>query len=268
METEAIPFIVGRGVLPRRGKMILGGQPKTNKSFVVLNMAISMALGRPLFSAAYKSGTPVLPVTAPQRILYIEAELGPQGLQSRLTNIVGDLPVNNLDFFVTTRDTAMRLDTPEGFERIKAEVGEQRPDVLIIDPMAKFHLQDENSAQEMGYVMRMVDHLVEDFGCAVILVHHLKKPNEDHPARGGDRLRGSSAVFADVDTVVELERLSEESVKEPILKMNFEMRRGEPLESLYMKRLLNGQVVYLGEQFLWGGKTRAPQHHRSKYQNA
>jgi RecA-family ATPase len=230
-------------------------------------MAISMALGQPLFKATYKSGTPVLPVTGPCKILYIEAELGPDGLQGRLRNIVADLNPAALEMFVTTRDTAMRLDTPEGFERIKAEVGEVRPDVLIIDPMAKFHLQDENSAQEMGYVMRMVDHLVEDFGCAVILVHHLKKPNEDHPARGGDRLRGSSAVFADVDTVVELERLSDENVKEPILKMNFEMRRGEPLESLFFKRLLSGAVVYMGEEFRWGSKTQSP-HPRSKFSHA
>jgi hypothetical protein len=74
-------------------------------------------------------------------------------------------------------------------------------------------------------------------------------------------------VFADVDTVVELERLSDENVKEPILKMNFEMRRGEPLESLFFKRLLSGAVVYMGEEFRWGSKTQSP-HPRSKFSHA
>jgi RecA-family ATPase len=270
IEAEKVPFIVGRGVLPKKGKLILGGQPKANKSFVVLNMALAIARGKPLFNGFYKNGTPVLPVTHPYRVQYLEMELGQDGLQTRLRGLVGEEDASPLDIFVKTRDTAMRLDTPEGEEFIKREVAEGKPDVLIIDPLAKFHVQDENSAQEMSYVIRKIDHLVEDFNCSVIVVHHLKKPNTENPARGGDRLRGSSAIFADVDTLMEVERLSNETVKEPILKVTFELRRGEPLEPLFLKRLKSGGVMWMGEDFIWGGSEReyTPSRRTKRYSDA
>ena len=251
LEPEPVPMIVGRGVLPVRGKMIIGAPPKSNKSFVVLNLGIALAKGTQPFNAVYKNGTPVYPVSKPWRVLYIEQENGDTETQKRLRGFADavDIPL-----FIKTRDTDMRLDTPEGCDVIRAEVAETHPDVVIFDPLMKFHLQDENSAQEMSYVLRKVDHIIEDFKCAVILVHHTKKPNALDPARGGDRLRGSSAIFADVDTLIELERLSTEHVKEPILQLSLEMRHGEPIPQYMFKRLASGEVIFMGEDFLFGGK--------------
>jgi regulatory protein RepA len=266
MEPEPVPMLIGRGILPARGKMIIGGEPKTNKSFVAINLMLALAQQRNCFQAVYKSGQPVFPVFKKCRVLYIEMELGPHGLQERLKNILGDTPPEEIGLFIKTRDAAMRLDTPEGEELIKAEVAEVAPDVVVFDPLAKFHLQDENSAQEMGFVMRISDRLIQDYGCAVIFVHHLGKPNMESPRRGGDRLRGSSAIFADIDTLVELDRLSGETVKEPILKVSLEMRRGEPIEPLFFKRLKTGEVIWMGEDFCWGGSEREynPAHKKGK----
>lgn len=247
---EPTPYLIGRGILPIRGKMVLGGAPKANKSFVALNLAMALVRGMPVFDARYKSGAPVMPVTKPCRILYVEQELGEVGLYERLGKLVAE-PAG-LDFFIKTRDTALRFDTPEGRDVISGEVESTKPDVVIFDPLAKFHLSDENSAQEMSAVMRASDHLIEKFGCAVIIIHHIGKPNAENPRRGGDRLRGSSAVFADIDTLMEVERKSTESVMEPILQLTFELRRGEPLPSLYVKRMRDGRVIYMGEEYMWG----------------
>jgi hypothetical protein len=124
-------------------------------------------------------------------------------------------------------------------------------------------LQDENSAQEMGYVMRVLDHYVEDYGVSVVVIHHTKKPGVDGPYRGGDALRGSSAVFADVDTLLQVERLSAEHVKEPLLQVTYEMRRGEPVDPMVFKRLRSGEVVYMGEEYMFARPDAAPR--RNKY---
>lgn len=264
LETKFIeqPYIVGRGILPVGGKAIIAGPPKANKSFIVLNMMLDIAKGRNLFGAVYKSGAPLMPVSRKARVLYLEQEMGEQGLLERLRGKDDDHPgilslateeeLLALDIHIKPRNTAMRLDTDEGRDYINAEVASVKPDVVFMDPMAKFHLQDENSAQEMGAVMRAGDHLIEDHGCALVWVHHVGKENPDNPRRGGARLRGSSAIFGDIDSFIEVQRRSNEHHLEPILEMTFELRRGEPLEAMFFQRLRNGTVKWMGEGFQFG----------------
>jgi RecA-family ATPase len=251
-----VPYVIGRGVLPVRGKLILGGAPKSNKSFVALNMLLAITKGTPIFEAYYKNGKPVLPVPEPCRVLYLEQELGEQGLLERLRGTQGRPGLVNgeaseLELYVKPKDAGMRLDTPEGEALIREEIKAIRPHVVCADPMAKFHLSDENSAQEMGAVMRVIDHLIEDYGVSWIMPHHtgLAVYDTENIRRGGARLRGSSAIFADVDTFMEVQRLSPESHPEPVLRLTFEMRRGEPIEPLFVQRLRSGKVIWLGEGF-------------------
>jgi hypothetical protein len=247
-----IEHVVGRGVLPVAGKMILGGPPKSNKSFVILNMALALARGTPLFDARYENGQPVFPVYKRNRVLMCEQELGETGVQSRLRSMIasGQIDPKGLDFYIKTKDANMRLDTPEGRAVISGEISAVRPDVVFLDPMAKFHLVDENSAQHMGAVMRVVDRWIQDFGCAVVITHHtaLASLDPDRHRRGGAKLRGSSAIFADCDTFVDVQRRSSSSTREPILQLEFEMRRGEPLEPAMLKRLRSGLIYYLGDR--------------------
>jgi hypothetical protein len=145
----------------------------------------------------------------------------------------------------------MRLDTPEGRDYIGQILKSIKPDVVVADPLSKFNLSDENSSQEMGAIMRAIDHYVEDYGSAWMIVHHIGKqdPDPSKQKRGGDRLRGSSAIFADVDTLLEVSRLSSEHSPEPVLKLSFELRRGEPIEDLFVRRARDGTVSWLGEGF-------------------
>lgn len=273
LTTEYKPeaFLIGRGILPVRAKMIVAGSPKANKSFFVLNMMLDLVRGRRLFDATYKNGTPVFPVNEPARVLYLEQELGEQGLLERLKGkeghpgLMSGLEAEGLQLFIQPRDTKMRLDLPEGRDYISDIVKGVKPDVVVMDPMAKFHLSDENSAQEMGAVMRVADHLIEDFGCSVVLVHHIGKQSEENPKRGGDRLRGSSAIFGDIDTLVEVSRKSNEHALEPILELNFELRRGEPVESLFIQRMRDGSVNWMGEGFQFGGPTLIPGKQTKSY---
>lgn len=250
-EFAVAPELVGRGLLPVGGKLVLGGAPKSNKSYIALNMAVSLALGRPLFGGYYSGELPVFPVRKKCRVLYIEQEIGEQGLQDRLAKLAVGLDLLGVEFYIKSRDMGMRMDTQEGIELIGAEIGQVRPDVTFLDPLAKFHLSDENSAQHMGAIMRVGDRWIEAHGTALVYIHHTGHQHPDNPRRGGDKLRGSSAVFADADSIILCERTSAASTKEPLVKLEFEIRRGAPLEDVYVKRLMDGKVIYIptGERF-------------------
>ena len=262
-EPEPFQQIVGRGILPVRGKMILGGHPKANKSWVAMNMAFDIAEGLPLFAAQYSNGTPVFPVTKPCKVLYIEQELGDIGTKDRMRGLLEarGLDPEGLQLWLKTKDMAMRVDTPEGRVAIAKEIDSVRPDVTFLDPMAKFHLSDENSAQHMGAVMRVGDRWIQDYGTALVWVHHVGKESAEHPRRGGDRLRGSSAIFADTDTFVEVKNRSGVTNREPVLELDFELRRGEPLEPVFVKRHRNGSIEYMGEGYKFGTGARRSYGH-------
>ena len=252
-EIQPIPHIIGRGILPVRGKLIIGGEPKTNKSFLAMNIAWDLARGHNIFDAAYKSGVPLMPVVQPYRVLYIEQEVGESGMRERVRGLIGDTPCEEVPFFVKTRDMNLRLDTEKGREAIQREIEQCRPDVVIGDPMAKLHVSDENSNQAMGMILRVLDRWVETYGFSVILVHHTTKPLFDNPRKGGMKLRGASAIFGDADAVCDVVRLSASHHREPVLALSFELRRDAPLEeTIYVKRLKSGRVAYLGEDFHWG----------------
>lgn len=268
-EIPVMPFVIGRGLLPVGGKLILAGSPKTGKSFLALNIVLDLVRGRRIFDATYHNGVPVLPVGKPWRVLYLEMELGEVGLLERLKGkdgraaLMTGIEAQGLELYLQPRDTAMRLDTPQGRDYIRGLLDNIKPEVVVVDPLAKFNLSNENDAQEMGAIMRAIDHYVEDFKSAWIIVHHIGKQDPD-PAkqkRGGDRLRGSSAVFADVDTLMEVTRLSSEHTLEPILKLQFELRRGEPIEDLFIKRHRDGVISWLGDGYTFGG----PEEKSEKY---
>lgn len=252
-ETPTQPMIVGRGILPVESKCVLGGAAKSNKSYTVLNMGLSIASGEPLFGARYPSGTPVFPVPHAARVLLIEQEIGGNGLKGRLKGILTAKPEwQAVPFYIVSKDLSLRMDTDEGIAAIEREIEAIKPKVLILDPLSKMHLADENSAQEMGAVMRTGDHWIEKYKVSIIYVHHtgLAAWDPANPRRGGARLRGSSVVFADVDTMIEVNNISSPETPEPTLTLGMELRQGEPMPTQWIKRLSSGLITWQCEKGL------------------
>jgi RecA-family ATPase len=154
------------------------------------------------------------------------------------------------EMYIKSKDTEIRFDTTEGLTAIEREICGVEPQVVVFDPLSKFHLQDENAADAMGKIMRTGDYLIQKYGISIIYVHHtgLAAFDPQNLRRGGARLRGSSAIFADVDTYIEVANISGTQSAEPTLKLSLELRQGEPLKAQYVKRQKNGRIVYIGEE--------------------
>jgi RecA-family ATPase len=72
--------------------------------------------------------------------------------------------------------------------------------MIWLDTLARtFGAGDENSQKDMNAFITGVDRLRDTFRCVVGVVHHTGK--ED-----GKGLRGSSALYAAMDTVIRTER--------------------------------------------------------------
>jgi hypothetical protein len=82
-------------------------------------------------------------------------------------------------------------------EALIAEVKERQIDILIIDPFVASHAVSENDNTKIEAVVRQWMRVAEEGGCAIELVHHVRKGNGQNETTVEDA-RGAGALLAKV----------------------------------------------------------------------
>jgi hypothetical protein len=164
---------------------ILGGEPKCCKSFLALDLAVSVASGAPcLRRFAVRRTGPVLLFPAEDSLTVVRQRL--EGICSAAGIGFQSLPVE-----IITAPT-LRLDTPTDRERLTNTVQARQPRLLILDPLIRLHRVDENDASQISGLLSYLRQLQRAFQLAVLIVHHARK--DANSARPGQALRGSSEL--------------------------------------------------------------------------
>ena len=176
---------------------IVGGEPKCCKSFLALDLAVSVA-----------SGTACLrhfPVPHPGRVLLYAAEDALHVVRRRLEGIcaAAGCQLRNLDVQVITVPT-LRLDLPADAEALERTVQQLKPRLLILDPFVRLHRIDENASGEVAPLLAYLRELQRRHALSVLVVHHAKKSSGR--IRAGQALRGSSEFHAWGDSNLYLRR--------------------------------------------------------------
>ena len=176
---------------------ILGGEPKCCKSFLALDVAVSVASG----AACLRQ----FPVRRSGPVLLFPAEDSLAVVRQRLEGIaaVAQVPFASLAVQVITAPS-LRLDTPKDQLRLADTVREHRPVLLILDPLIRLHRVDENDATQIGALLSYLRELQRQFQLAVLLVHHSRKDSQS--SRPGQALRGSSELHGWGDSNLYLRR--------------------------------------------------------------
>ncbi len=175
---------------------ILGGPPRAYKSWLALDMAVSVASGTPCLAT--------FPVPRPGPVLLYAAEDSASSLRSRLESISRHRHVSfdDLDVRVITADR-LRLDQPDDQQRFQATVALHQPRIVILDPLVRIHGADENASNAVAALLGYFRALQRSSGTSILLTHHSRK----HPSSGsGYSLRGSSDFYAWTDCFLSLER--------------------------------------------------------------
>ncbi len=186
-EENASPWLVEH-LWAEQGVGVIGGAPKACKTWLALDIAISVA-----------SATPALgcfSVARAGRVLLYGAEDAPAQLRRRINMIATSrhLAIEHLDVQLIVENT-LRLDTERDRRRLAATVEHYRPRLLILDPLVRLHRIDENSAADMSALLAELRTLQRQYELALILVHHLRK-NVSPRGLDGLSLRGSGDLYA------------------------------------------------------------------------
>lgn len=177
---------------------IIGGSPKTYKTWLGLEMAVAVASGSACLAT--------FAVPSPGPVLLYAAEDSESALRLRLESLAGrhGLHLAYLDIRVITTDS-LRLDRTADQERLEATLMLHRPALLILDPLVRLHAIDENAAGEIAALLGYLRLLQRKTGVAIALIHHARK-NLSVNGGAGYSLRGSSDLYAWVDSFLYLRR--------------------------------------------------------------
>jgi hypothetical protein len=181
----------------RGGVGIIGGAPKCCKSWLGLDLALSVA-----------SGTPCLDrfeVPHPGPVLLYMAEDSAVAVRERLCGLCRrrDLELGQQPIGVITAPS-IRLDLERDRRRLDQTVRRHQPRLLLLDPFVRLHRVNENDAGEVSALLGYLRELQRRHDLAVVVVHHARKNGAHGP--GGQSLRGSGDFFAWVDSALSLRR--------------------------------------------------------------
>ena len=176
---------------------IIGGEPKCCKSFLALDLAVSVAAGTPCLRR--------FAVRRPGRVLLYAAEDALHIVRRRLDGIcvAAGLDLVNVDVQVITAPS-LRLDLAADRTALDDTIVRLRPRLLVLDPFVRLHRIDENISGEVAPLLAYLRELQRRHAVAVILVHHARKGAGN--MRAGQALRGSSEFHAWGDSNLYLRR--------------------------------------------------------------
>lgn len=179
-------------MVPTESITIISAPPAQYKTWLALDIAISVALGKAVFDHFETKQT---------NVLIIDEESGRGRLRKRL-QMLG-----------VTDETPIAIASCERF-KLDEESAESTTDfclansigLVVFDSLTRIHNADENSAKDMSVVMSNFKRLTQD-GIAVIVIHHNRKPGQ-FGGGGANEMRGSGDILAASDVQISVKRKS------------------------------------------------------------
>ena len=185
----AVPGFIAEGVT------LLAGPPKVGKSWLALNLGVSLAAGTPALGS--------IPVE-PGPVLYLALEDTPRRLQSRMRKVLAGQPASR-DLTLDTYCPPM----PEGGDDYVAGWLDENTGarLVVIDVFTKVRGRPPagtNSAYEADYAaIGIIKRLADTYAVPIVLVHHVRKAaSEDFLAT----VSGTNGLAGASDAVLVLER--------------------------------------------------------------
>jgi predicted transcriptional regulator len=166
------------------GFSILGGKPKTGKSWLALQIALTC-------------------IQLKKRVVYFTLEDTPGRLQRRLKHLGITDPETFKDLPIL-----FSFELPSigkgAIKKIKAYIYEFKPDLIIIDPWVK--IKPRAKGKDIFYEEYQSLDVLKEFtkeGVSILLVHHARKTQSEDPI---DEILGSTGQTAVVDNILVLKR--------------------------------------------------------------
>ena len=187
-------YLINRAI-PERGIALLVAPPSHKKSFVAMTMACSIASGTDFLGRKTKQGT----------VLYLAGE-GNQALHKRKVAWEKFYETSIAEKNLAISNGHVVLNADDGFQEAIEAIGRYELDygeisLLVIDTLNRTFEGDENNSTHVTKYVVALSQIIEQFNCAVLLVHH-----PGHDGKTKTRPRGFSGLKGAVDIQMAIEK--------------------------------------------------------------
>ncbi len=246
-EEEAIEPIVEGLIYPKDYILFIAGE-KMGKTIFVQNLICKLSIGKPFLNT--------FDITKPCKVVYLPTEVKVHELKERF-EIMGDnigIDKNNIHLI----PTYFKYNEEQGGQKYLDEIIKLvggSADMVIIDSLYKAVKGSITSDDVITQFNDKVDYLIRALNCAVIVVHHLRKPtrkpdSEDYYHQNDKDSFGSAFLTAGVDHVLRLEKCAKNPM-DRILKCDTQ-RSGKIVDIIRLtfdeKTLSNGVTSTVQEE--------------------
>lgn len=185
------------GIMPQKCLSAIVGPSYSFKTFIALEMALSVAAGLPFHGEKVKQGT----------VIYVNGE-GRHGIMTRINAWCQSKSIDpaGLPFILSKTPINLR-DTAE-LAKLLA-IYESVPDMrmIVIDTLNRCAGgMNENAPVDMAEFVNACSAMIHRFDCAVCVIHHTGKD-----LNGG--ARGHSSFYAALDTEISVKKLGNHDVQ-------------------------------------------------------
>lgn len=229
-----IPLV--EGMLNSGECMIVGGPPNVGKTWMLMDMMVSIATGG-LFLGKFQS--------APQTVLFIDEEGSLRGDWERFHLLLAGrdgLSASGVPLYAKI-DSGIRLDDERGLAALSRLLERYRPGAVFLDSLVRVHGGSESDNRAMASFFQRVKKLMVTYGSSFIFTHHVRKPGKDAEEDPIWMLRGASDIQGFPDTVlIDLPTKNHDETK----VIHTKMRNGPKLDSFLMRRVIDRESAKLG----------------------
>lgn len=248
---QSDPGWVIRDFWMRRSHGIIAGEPKTFKSTIALDMAVSIASGQPLWDR--------FPVEDPGPVLIIQNENAEWIMKDRLEKIinskglVGKVATTKSGLSVTFPPTlplyfvnnyGYNFSDPLHREQLEGTIEELQPSLVMFDPLYLMFDGEINSAKDLHPILSWLLELRNKYRTGVSVIHHWNKGGAS--SRGGQRMLGSTTLHGWTESALYFQLQNSDDSATSNITIEREFRAGGqfPKLSLDIKMGETGDPLY------------------------
>lgn len=195
---------------------VIGGREKAYKSHAVLDLAVSLASGKPFLDQ--------FPVREALPVLYVNGENSPSWIRDRVMKMAShkgvavpytvsqngkpplmhlhqdDIPLAIINY------PGWDLSQDKSLSRLEAKIQSTGAVCVILDPWYALCTVNQNDNTAVGNVLNALSQTQQDLNCGPLVVHHYRKTQADNPAFGGAGLSGGGVFYRWLEDGLYLEK--------------------------------------------------------------
>jgi len=199
-------LLMGRGIMPTKGYMLLSAPSKAGKTLFALNMALCLISGKHFLD---------MPVKKKCKVFYIYSESSPALIDNTVTKITEGLATDgikidpddrkNIKFYDAIDNRAIFTKPKKPLEKLRRSIELFKPDVIMVDPIGRIVEFSLNKAEN---IVNLVDQFISIRNCFWLLIHHNRKRGPEEIEDMTDpisRVRGSSNLTNFAESIICIE---------------------------------------------------------------